>query len=624
MAASASWATFGPAEQPPDVPADVILRTGHSGVVTALAFSPDGRLLATASISGEVLLWNPQEGTEEARLSEQYARVRSIVFSPDGRLLAAGSEDGFIRIWDVEKRLLIHTLSGSGDPAVYLAISQDTKYLISAGEAHPVRLWDLTSGGEIAVLDRHAYGVTAVYFTPKGNAAVACTMGDTEQRGTLKIFDVPGGENIATTETLVRAATPDGRWTAVQHGQWQQASIGIVNAEGEEIARFAGSILPVVFNPGGEWVAHIEYPRSSIVVHKVPASEPVAVIRGENWEFEDLAISADGSLVATCGRRGIKLWSLPQGELLKSFKSQPGSSSFVWTAGGQTIVTAGTEILDWDVASGKPSLGPAFTGTVLGAALSPDENLLLVGGKSLRLLHRRTGELVREFEGPCDVMPSPAFSPDGALAAANCRGIVTVWEVATGQERFRAGIYNLPDSGIAAFSPDGRFVLASAGPGHVILHPWNGAGVEKQFAVSGTLSSVSFSPDMRLLALGTRSQMRVEQAGDAGPRMQPVAGQRAVIAVFDLATGRRIFSVDAGDWVTALAFSQRNETLLAAFGPWNQPGQVQELDTLSGRIIRTVVAAVDANGGAAFSPDRNWLAACSSFPQGSIKLWKIE
>jgi WD40 repeat protein len=187
----------------------------------------------------------------------------------------------------------------------------------------------------------------------------------------------------------------------------------------------------------------------------------------------------------------------------------------------------------------------------------------------------------------------------------------------------RLGEHNLLDTGVVTFSPDGRFLVASAGPGRVRVYRITPAGAALDLVLSGGLSSAAFAPDGRRVALGTRSQMRVDTTGAGGPQIKPVADQRAAIAVFDLDTGRPVFSVPSGDWVSAMAFREDGRTLMAASGLWNQAGKVLAVDGSTGRILRTIVEKVDGHNWAAFSPDRAWLAGSSAAPQGAVKLWKL-
>jgi WD40 repeat protein len=336
----------------PNVAADIVLQTGHLGPVTAMAFSADGKILVSASEDGHVIVWNPQQGTEEVRLRGHAGPVRSMVLSGDDQVIASGADDGTINIWHPKQALPLRTLSVSGSRVLHLAISPDKRYLLSGDTTAPepgagvVRLWDLDSGRQLAVLEPESNGLTAVFFTAQGHAAIASVVGDMELHGTVKTFDVPSGRSVQTTQELVKAATPDGRWIAIQHGQWDSAKIGVRDAlQGTEVALFSAGDGPVVFSANGEWVANIARPHSTAVVRRATTGETVASVHSENWQMERLAVSPDASLVATTGRGGgIQLWKTSDATLFQSMENRPGvvSPTFAWAGDSKTIVTAGT------------------------------------------------------------------------------------------------------------------------------------------------------------------------------------------------------------------------------------------------------------------------------------------
>ncbi len=155
----------------PFPPRSMTVRLGkHDLPVRALAFSPDGELLATLSVEGTIKLWNVHRAKLVAALPEGGAPCLSLAFAPDNRTLAAGNRDGELVLWDAITTRRQSARKGHAGPVLSLAWSPDGKRLASAGEDGYFRLWDLADGrlAEAAALKADDGFITAVAFAPDG------------------------------------------------------------------------------------------------------------------------------------------------------------------------------------------------------------------------------------------------------------------------------------------------------------------------------------------------------------------------------------------------------------------------------------------------------------------------
>jgi WD40 repeat protein len=231
---------------------------GHTAAVQSVSFSPDGKWLASGSLDETVKVWDVGTG-EEARTFKGHDHfVNAVAFSPDGKRLASGSVDKTVRVWDVASGEEVRCLKGHTDFVWSVAFSLDGKRLASASSDRTVRVWDAASGEEVRVLKGHADIVWGVAFSPDGKRLASAS-----QDETLKVWDVASGEEVRTfkghTDAVAGVAfSPDGKRLASASG-FRDGTVRVWDVTtGKDVLTLKGhtnTISSVAFSPDGKRLA---------------------------------------------------------------------------------------------------------------------------------------------------------------------------------------------------------------------------------------------------------------------------------------------------------------------------------------------------------------------------------
>jgi len=305
---------------------DITILERHEGTVWSVAFSPDGKTLASGSGDDTIRLWDVQTGVEKQRFTGHTGNVSSVAFSPDGKTLASGGGwDNTIRLWDVETGTELRTLTGPEHTRGVnsVAFSPDGKTLASGRTwnwtyDNTIRLLDVTTGETIRTF-RIGYpgNVNSVAFSPDGKTLASSS------NDTIRLWDVETGIKLRTLteheDTVSSVAfSPDGKTLASGSGsfiRYSDDTIRLWDVEtGTELRTLTGhtrGVSSVAFSPDGKILA------------SGSSDNTIRLWDVETWthlhtltEHEDtvwsVAFSPDGKILASGGSdKTIRLWRMP-------------------------------------------------------------------------------------------------------------------------------------------------------------------------------------------------------------------------------------------------------------------------------------------------------------------------
>lgn len=572
--------------------------------IMCIAFSSDGRFLATGFVDDDTELLNLATGKKDVLPNGNSKGATSVLFSRDNKFIAIASYDTVVYVWNLQQHQCVQKLTGHLDLIRNLDFSPDGKFIITSSVDHVVKIWEIESGRLIKAPDSTSVRNTTATFSPDGHRIAIAS------DSIITIWDWPNQVSFTTLKghkdlVFDIVFSPDGKKLA-------SASLDLtvkiwdINSQQEtqSLKGHSGAIFDVAFSPpcqldtiGGKYLATASLD-STVRVWDLATMNHVAILKGYKNCVINAAFSPNREYLASVSLDNtLKIWNLNSAEEAIVIKGYTGS--FSPDGNKIAIIAALDTVVLWDL-----------------------------GLKS---------ELIRISD--TSEINCIAFSPDGKyLATGMSNGVAKIWGLSTGKQVEKLFLH---DSGIAnlVFSSDGkRLVTSTFSHGIKVWDRQSGNQLMSLNATVGLKLEGPLSPDGNFLAIQSNDTIRVLNLYNGTPLITLKIDDNYLfgftfssnknwiatynddnkIKIWDLSNSRKIMTLNSSAMVVCVAFSPDGNMLAAGYFDKT----IKIWDLKNGREILTFKGLTAWPYKTIFSPDGTQLAV--GFQDQKVKIFDLK
>ena len=505
---------------------NAILR-GHTGNVTNVVYSPDGKLLASTSSDASIRLWDSKTGMCLNLLTGHEHTVISAAFSPDGKLLASSSVDRTIRIWDISTGANISILTGHNDAVKSVVFSPDGNYLASASDDKTVRIWNVKTGLSIKQIEAHSDWVNSVSYSPDGKYIVSAS-----KDKTVKIWDSVSGKCILTIK-----------------GHSDAVSTAVFSPDSRHVYTYSWDMTAKIWNS--------------------QTGECVKIIKEttEGFNFSDAFFGPSGRYMAAISEKLVvneatnslshinilKIWDMSTGLCIRELGEIEFNSNISFSPDELHLAIGGLDhlIRVIETEPGKHCVNlSGHQGVVNSVTFSYDGKLILSSSydqKTIKLWDSESGQCILTTTDPKEGYMSARFSPDAnhfvTISTDNSRNsILRVWETKTGKNvRVLQG------------QPGGVFYADYSADGKMI--------------VSASYTSASYDTNVRYWDAETGECLKSTNDNFVNPSQISPSGHYLGAVPNNCLTGIEIWNLEKRERIHFIMDAHKDQVLSMAFSP---------------------------------------------------------